>query len=204
MKIAKPLQARAHRTRNNILKAGVKLFAEKGFLGTSVNEIAFAAGNINKQRIYAYFGSKEHLFEEVLLHVFAEVELFSQKTLVAAEAHPEQLTQLLLEGFMAVHANHGEFWRLLGWATLEKAVDPALIAEVRTPENKAIRAVFEHAKEMGYVCDIDFESYLFTLLAVSYFFHSNAMTLSHTLSSTLFKEEGKERLIADLCSVFRK
>ena len=65
------MQLRAERTRRAILKAARKLFAAGGFSGTSVDAIALTA-RVNKQRIYAYFGSKKQLFEAVLLEVFSE------------------------------------------------------------------------------------------------------------------------------------
>ena len=64
------MQARAERTRNNILKTARKLFSQYGFAGTSVDSIALTAG-ANKQRIYAYFGSKKKLFEAVCERITA-------------------------------------------------------------------------------------------------------------------------------------
>lgn len=46
----------------NILFAAEKLFAEKGFEGTSTREISKAA-NVNISMISYYFGSKEKLYE---------------------------------------------------------------------------------------------------------------------------------------------
>ena len=72
------MQARAEKTRSNILKNARKLFSKHGFAAASVDGIAQAAG-ANKQRIYAYFGSKRKLFEAVLLEVFSEsAEMFNQ------------------------------------------------------------------------------------------------------------------------------
>ncbi len=47
-------------TKDSILKAAEELFSEKGFDGTSVNEITEKAG-VNKPLIYYYFKSKEGL-----------------------------------------------------------------------------------------------------------------------------------------------
>ena len=55
------MQQRAVKTRQQILESAVRVFAEKGFSGATVDEIAEAAA-VNKQRIYAYFGSKQGLF----------------------------------------------------------------------------------------------------------------------------------------------
>lgn len=50
-----------------ILQVAEKLFAEEGFDGTSVREIARIA-NINVAMISYYFGSKEKLLESIVLH----------------------------------------------------------------------------------------------------------------------------------------
>lgn len=43
------------------MAAAVELFARNGFDGTSVDDIAAAAG-VSKQTVYSHFGSKENLF----------------------------------------------------------------------------------------------------------------------------------------------
>lgn len=51
--------------RRSIIKAARPLFAERGFHGTSVREIAKAA-NVSEALIYKHFPSKEALFNELL------------------------------------------------------------------------------------------------------------------------------------------
>jgi AcrR family transcriptional regulator len=53
--------------RSQILGAAENLFAEKGFEGTSVRDIAHMAG-VNLAMISYYFGSKEKLFESLVEH----------------------------------------------------------------------------------------------------------------------------------------
>jgi AcrR family transcriptional regulator len=53
--------------RSQILGAAENLFAEKGFEGTSVRDIAHMAG-VNLAMISYYFGSKEKLFEALVEH----------------------------------------------------------------------------------------------------------------------------------------
>lgn len=60
--IARPV---SNRTREAILQAAYDEFSEHGPAGGRVDRIAAAAG-CNKQRLYAYFKSKENLFAEVL------------------------------------------------------------------------------------------------------------------------------------------
>ncbi len=51
-----------------ILKAARKVFAEKGYEGARVDEIAREAG-INKAMLYYYFNSKENILREVILNI---------------------------------------------------------------------------------------------------------------------------------------
>lgn len=51
-------------SQGEILTAALKLFAERGYAGTSVRDIAAAAG-IKPATIYAHYPSKEHLLAEL-------------------------------------------------------------------------------------------------------------------------------------------
>jgi len=53
------------KTRDRILKTGLKLFSKKGYLGTTTKEIARDAG-IAEVTLFRHFPSKEKLFEEVI------------------------------------------------------------------------------------------------------------------------------------------
>ena len=194
------MQQRAVETRQRILDAAVMVFSENGLNGATVDEIAAAAG-VNKQRIYAYYGSKMGLFEAALLAVFQQVELFSAQSVKAAGADPENMTGIMLKNFIRVHAEHPAFWRLLSWANLEGA-GAASLNQARKNENRTLRSIFEMAVERGCIRECSFESWLYTLLAASYFYFSNRLTLTHTLDVELTSTEWEERLCNDLNSLF--
>ena len=78
-----------------------------------------------------------------------------------------------------------------------KALDQA-----RKRENEALRVIFEQAIQDGALKEIRFETYLFTLLAVSYFYYSNRLTLAHTLDVRLTSKEWGRRLCGDLNRIF--
>jgi AcrR family transcriptional regulator len=59
--------------KTNILNASEVLFAEKGFDGVSIEEIAKKA-DVNKAMIYYYFSSKEGLFISILQKHISKVE----------------------------------------------------------------------------------------------------------------------------------
>ncbi|NUN24668.1 MAG: TetR/AcrR family transcriptional regulator [Candidatus Jettenia caeni] len=53
------------KTKDRILKTGLKLFSKKGYLGATTKEIAKTAG-IAEITLFRHFSSKERLFEEVI------------------------------------------------------------------------------------------------------------------------------------------
>src|ERR1700759_1075952 len=59
-------------TRSRLLDAAYREFSEQGLAGARVDRIATAA-RANKQAIYAYFGSKEDLFDAGLTHRLGEL-----------------------------------------------------------------------------------------------------------------------------------
>ncbi len=52
--------------RQRILDAALEVFSEAGYAGTSMDAIALAA-DVSKPTLYMYFGSKEQLFEAIML-----------------------------------------------------------------------------------------------------------------------------------------
>ena len=142
------MQVRAEKTRSNILNAARRLFSEHGFAGTSVDSIAEAAG-ANKQRIYAYFGSKKKLFEAVLLDVFAESADAFDEFASGIEVGDSDITFELSQYYQALHVQKPEFQRLLAWANLENAIDPVALSSVRSKENECLRNWFECEQQAG-------------------------------------------------------
>ena len=64
--MARPRNADGQRTRQAILDAALDLFAEKGFFGTSLRDVAAAVG-VRESALYNYFPGKDALFEALLM-----------------------------------------------------------------------------------------------------------------------------------------
>lgn len=62
---ARPRASEARDTRRDLIEAALELFAEKGYFGTSLRDIATAVG-IRESAIYHHFADKAALFEAVL------------------------------------------------------------------------------------------------------------------------------------------
>ena len=58
-------ESRSSRKRRAILEAATEAFLRNGFRGTSMDEIAAAAG-VSKQTVYKHFADKERLFQEIV------------------------------------------------------------------------------------------------------------------------------------------
>ncbi len=195
------MQKRAEVTKSKILMAATTLFSEKGLNGATVDEITRTAG-VNKQRLYAYFDSKDHLFESVLLNVFENVELFSRKTLEKAHNSPERLSEILVKGFLQVHATHPTLWRLLAWANLEGPKCTEALNHARKRENDELRVLFENEVRKGRMRPVPFEIWLFTLLAVTCFRFSNRLTLIHTLGWDPAEQTFERELALEINQLF--
>ena len=84
-------------TRSRILDVAERIFADKGFSGTSLREIVGAA-KVNVAAIHYHFGSKEALFEAVFVRSADPIRQLTLQMQDAAEewaGRPEYLEQIL-------------------------------------------------------------------------------------------------------------
>src|SRR5258708_10904639 len=94
-----PLTAEGGQRRREVLDCAVKLFAEKGFDGTSINDIA-AMTTLKKPSLYHYFPSKQSILAAVLEDAMAE--LWPAALEAAQISDPVERIRALL----AVHLNN--------------------------------------------------------------------------------------------------
>ncbi|MFB7089770.1 ScbR family autoregulator-binding transcription factor [Streptomyces sp. NPDC056296] len=70
--MARPMQERAQRTRELLLRAAAEVFDELGYAGTSISKILQRAG-VTAGAMYFHFGSKEELARAVIREQAADV-----------------------------------------------------------------------------------------------------------------------------------
>ncbi len=97
------------KTKENILNASLKLFAEKGFQGTSINDIAKAA-KISKGLAYNYFASKQKIIEAMFEQLFNEGEKFIQ--IMDSVEDPYDKLRLIIEFSFKYYEDNEELWML--------------------------------------------------------------------------------------------
>jgi AcrR family transcriptional regulator len=82
-----------------IMEAAERLFADKGFAGTSVRDIAEAA-NVNLAMISYYFGSKEKLMEAMFHHRGKYMRIQLENILHNTDLAPMQKVEKLIEDYI--------------------------------------------------------------------------------------------------------
>jgi AcrR family transcriptional regulator len=92
-------------TRGKILEAGLSVFAESGFAGGSIRQIATLVG-INSATLYAHYPSKGHVLAELVRIGHQELHTRLTEALTAApDSAPGQLTALV-RAHVLVHTDY--------------------------------------------------------------------------------------------------
>lgn len=115
--MARP-KAEHHKTAELILESAQAHFMQKGFKGTSINDVANDA-KINKSLIYHHFGDKENLWKAVKERI---VEKSTKSPLDKIDFKRPTLKEFLdifISFRFHLYAHHPELVRLMGWQRLE-------------------------------------------------------------------------------------
>jgi AcrR family transcriptional regulator len=111
-------------TRHRLRTAATAEFAEHGADGTTVTRIAARAG-VNKERLYAYFGDKDALFDEVLTEALEELS----RVVAPDGLQFDDLGEFAGRTF-DYYGQHPELARLLQWEGLRGAPPVSATARV--------------------------------------------------------------------------
>ena len=175
-----PRRRNPEATRKKLLAAARREFAAGGLAGARVDEIAARAG-VNKQLVYHYFGDKDALYLAVLEWVYEEIREQERKFKLEG-LPPERAIRKLIEGSFDHLAAHPDFITLLndenrggakhvrGSRRLEAMHSP-LVSLVSSILQEGVRSgVFRRG--------VDPVQLYISIAGLSYFFFSNAATLS--------------------------
>lgn len=106
---------RSDATRQALLRAARDEFAQHGLAGARVDRIADAAG-VNKERIYGLFGSKDKLFDVILIDTLRE---FIDVVKPLADTEPGAYVGKLYD----YHRDNPQLLRLMLWEALHRGAD---------------------------------------------------------------------------------
>jgi AcrR family transcriptional regulator len=114
-----PRQRDAERTRAEILDVATSEFADRGYAGARVDEIA-AKTSTTKRMIYYYFGGKEQLYVAVLERAYSRIRSLEQQ-LDVEHLDPVQAVRELAGLTFDHHEAHPEFIRLVSIENIHRA-----------------------------------------------------------------------------------
>jgi AcrR family transcriptional regulator len=129
-----PLTARGAATRDRIVEVATKEFAEHGIAGARVERIV-AAARTNKAQLYAYFGSKEGLFDAIFA---GSLERIVTVVPVDADDLADWAVRLYDE-----YLRRPDLIRLATWARLERRPTGHLVADADRLDDHKLRAIAE-------------------------------------------------------------
>lgn len=188
-------------TKEKILVASEKVFSEKGIAGARVDEIAELSG-VNKRMIYAYFGNKEQLYENVLRRVYgslADMEGGFDVSLPADEA----LRKIILDSFRHLEQNPN-FVSLVMRENLNRAkyVDTSGIVPIKSKSIVTVQKIIQRGIDEGiFREDVDINEIVFAVNMYVFSYFSNIYTMPKLVEIDLSdKEKRKKRanMLADM------
>ena len=150
--------------RSQILIAAEELFAEKGFDGTSVRDIAHLAG-VNLAMISYYFGSKEKLFEALVDFRSGYVtdvleELVSDENL-APMGKIYKLIDFYVDRIFSNHRFHNIITRQ--FSTLHSTVLKEMMMRMKGKNLEQVRKILQDGEKLGAFRKVDIEMTMGTL-----------------------------------------
>jgi AcrR family transcriptional regulator len=140
----------AERTRREILDVATREFAQQGYAGARVDEIAQQT-RTTKRMIYYYFGGKEQLYIAVLERVYSLLREEEQR-LDVEHLDPVAGIRRLAELTFDHHESHPDFIKLVSIENIHRAeliAKSQALTELNTPAVTVISKILERGYQEG-------------------------------------------------------
>jgi TetR/AcrR family transcriptional regulator len=138
------------RTRADILAVATREFADKGYTGARVDEIA-ARTSTTKRMIYYYFGGKEQLYLAVLEHAYTAIRKLEAQ-LDVEHLEPEDALRQLAALTFDHHEANPDFIRLVSIENIHHAEhlsQSEILAGLADPALGGITRILERGRKAG-------------------------------------------------------
>ncbi len=183
----------SHSTYQRLIHSATKMFAQKGFYGTSIRDIADQL-DISKQALLHHFSTKEKLYGEVLKQIAQQVmdrvnhnEQYDSATL-QIEAAFERMAQWGLEDLDGARVLMRE---LLD--NPERA--PHAINWYLNPLLEAMVAIIKKGQSQGEFKQVAALAFIYNVLGAQHYFMISLPTLKQMLSAKEYKNILKQQSI---------
>jgi TetR/AcrR family transcriptional regulator, cholesterol catabolism regulator len=148
-KLGSPPRPAQRDRRQQVLDVAIEMFHERGFSGTSVEDVASAVGLL-KGSLYYYIDSKQDLLYKIVAEVHVDVErIFAEATADTSESPLERLTEYARQ---QVEYNARNVERISVYYHEWERLEDSMLVEVRKKRRqheKAVIVLLEAAKAAG-------------------------------------------------------
>ncbi|MGQ5262033.1 TetR/AcrR family transcriptional regulator [Micromonospora sp. ZYX-F-536] len=155
--VVAPAARDADRTRSEILAVATSEFADKGFAGARVDEIA-ARTRTTKRMIYYYFGGKEQLYITVLERAYVGIRALEQQ-LDVEHLDPSDAIRKLAALTFDHHEANPDFIRLVSIENIHRGRHIAcskILAGLANPALDVLARILEQGRVAGrFRADVD-------------------------------------------------
>ncbi|MGA5463898.1 TetR/AcrR family transcriptional regulator [Mycobacterium sp. NPDC050041] len=144
------LQRDAERTRSELLEVATAVFAESGYSGARVDEIAERT-RTTKRMIYYYFGGKEQLYMAVLEKAYLGIREAEQR-LAVDHVDPVDALRALAGLTFDHHIAHQEFIRLVSIENIHRGEFIGRLESLRTlsrPATTLLDEILQNGRRAG-------------------------------------------------------
>jgi AcrR family transcriptional regulator len=166
-----------------ILQVAEKLFAAKGFEGTSIRTIAKEA-KINIAMVSYYFGSKERLLESLISYRTKDLK-FQIENLSTEDLEPIDKINKLIELYInIINCNKG-IYRILHFefSAEKKDINLNALTELRKGNLKSLESIIVEGQRKGvFRKDINIPLITPTILGTFFHFHMNKLYFADLLN----------------------
>ncbi len=133
-------------TRQRVIEAGCRCFAQHGY-GAATNSLIAEMAGVTAGSVYYHFGAKRKLFEAVCTYVYGNIVTRSRAAMAGAHTVPELLRAILME---SIRINH-ESPELAGFvaAAPVDARRHAELTEIFAQQTEGMRASLAEAVMTG-------------------------------------------------------
>jgi AcrR family transcriptional regulator len=193
-----------------IMEAAEELFAEKGFDGTSVRDVAKEAG-VNLAMISYYFGSKEKLMESLFKYRGEFIKLQLESMIENKELSSLEKVYALIDNYIERIIKQQCFHKIMAREQMVdlKGTTTLLIYELKRTNQELVKKLIQEGQRKGdFKKNIDVPLLMATLVGTT----SHLVTAQHyyrklnnleSLSDEEFKKHIKKKLSNHLKSLFK-
>ena len=177
-------------TRQRILMSAENEFAEGGYHGARVDQIAESAG-VNKRMIYAHFGNKDGLYAEVLLGVYRRLANCERK-FITDDPNPESAIRNIIRISFDFLMENPNFVRILMWENLNEgtAIPKEELVKLKLPALSYMQMQIKRGKSLGvFKEEADEYQVILSMMNFCFSYFSNLHTMSAILSRDMRSPE---------------